>query len=86
MQMHLFLSDLDKFTPSTAYGSIYYVVQGADHFHVYVGILFNLFLIVRLCWGISNYRATGVRVVAMYWHFVNILTVFVTFTLLTPSL
>lgn len=86
MQMHLFLGDLDKFTPSTAYGSIYYVLLGADHFHVYIGILINLFLIIRLGWGLTNYRATGVRLTSIYWHFVNVLTVFVTIALLTPSL
>lgn len=86
MQMNLFTDDLSKFTPDTAYGSIYYVLLGADHFHVYVGILINLFVLVRLGWGLTNYRATGVRLSAIYWHFVNILTVFITFTVLTPSL
>jgi cytochrome c oxidase subunit 3 len=86
MQMHLYLADLDKFTPATSYGSIYYVVLGADHFQVFIGLLINVFLIVRLCWGLSNYRATGVRLASMYWHFVNVVTIVVTLTLLTPSL
>jgi heme/copper-type cytochrome/quinol oxidase subunit 3 len=86
MQMHLFLADLDKFGVESAYGSIYYVLLGADHFHVYIGILLNFFLIFRLCWGLTNYRATGLRLAAIYWHFVNLLTIFVTITLLTPSL
>lgn len=88
MQMVQFLSDLDKFTPDSAgaYGSAYYVLLGADHFHVYAGILFSLGMLVRLAYGLTNYRANGVRVLAWYWHFVNLVTIFITFTLLTPSL
>jgi cytochrome c oxidase subunit I+III len=86
MQMHLLGADLDKFGVQSAYGSIYYVLLGADHFHVYIGILVNLFLLARICWGLTNYRATGLRIAAIYWHFVNVLTIFVTITLLTPSL
>jgi cytochrome c oxidase subunit I+III len=86
IQMVNFLDDVSKFTPSTGYGSAYYVLLGADHIHVYVGILLNAYLLLRLGWGLTAYRSSGVRLTAIYWHFVNILTVFVTFTILTPSL
>ena len=86
MQMHLFMSDLDKFSPQlSAYGSIYFTLLGADHAHVFVGILLNLWLLARLAGGITNYRATGVVAVSFYWHFVNLLTLFVVGTILSPA-
>jgi cytochrome c oxidase subunit I+III len=85
-QVVLYLSDLDKFSPSgTAYGSIYFTLIGADHVHVFVGILFNLWVMSRLIKGLNNYRLITVRAVAFYWVFVNLLTVLVTLTQVSPS-
>src|SRR5206468_1198099 len=40
IQIHEFTSDLDKFSPKgSAYGSIYFTLLFAHHFHVAVGIL-----------------------------------------------
>jgi heme/copper-type cytochrome/quinol oxidase subunit 3 len=86
MQMVQFMDDLAKWSTNTAYGSIYYVLLGADHAHVYVGILLIFALLLKLARGLTSYRAKGVQAVALYWHFVNVLTVFVTFTTLAPSL
>jgi cytochrome c oxidase subunit III len=87
LQIHLFASDFDKFSPSgSAYGSIYFTLLGAHHVHVLVGMLLNLFLAARLLSGLTNYRAIGVRAAAIYWHFVNIVAVFVVLTQLSPSL
>jgi heme/copper-type cytochrome/quinol oxidase subunit 3 len=86
-QIHLMVDDLHKFTPQdNAYGSIYYTLLGAHHAHVLVGILLNLWLAGRLATGITNYRVIGVRVIAIYWYFVDILAVLVTATVLSPSL
>jgi heme/copper-type cytochrome/quinol oxidase subunit 3 len=81
MQIHLFLGDLDKFAPSgSSYASIYFTMLGAHHAHVVVGILLELFLILRLFGGVTNYRLVGLQSAAFYWHFVNVLAVCVVAT------
>ena len=85
-QIVLYLDDLDKFSPSdTAYGSIYFTLLGADHAHVLVGILFNVWILARLVTGLTNYRVVTVRAVAFFWVFVNVNTVLVTLTQVSPS-
>jgi heme/copper-type cytochrome/quinol oxidase subunit 3 len=75
--VHDFADRLRSFTPQTdAYGSIYYVLLGADHAHVAVGILFDLWLLAR-------YRVLALRVVTIYWMAVAVLTLAVTGTLLS---
>lgn len=87
-QMILFSEDLKRFHPQgSAYGSIYFTMLGAHHAHVLVGILFDLGLLWWLLRsGLTNYRLTGVRAVALYWHVVNVLAVAVVLTQLSPSL
>lgn len=86
-EIHSFLRDLHAFTPAQhAYGSIYFTLLGADHFHVAVGLLLNLWLLARLLTRLTRYRRTAVRTVALYWHFVNVLTLLVTGAILSPSL
>jgi heme/copper-type cytochrome/quinol oxidase subunit 3 len=85
-QIVLYLDDLDKFSPgTTAYGSIYFTLLGADHAHVLVGILLNLWVLARLLGGMTNYRQVTVRAVSLYWVFVNALTMIVTLTQVSPS-
>jgi cytochrome c oxidase subunit I+III len=87
LQLHLFLDDLDRFTPSgSAYASIYYVLVGAHMAHVVVGILISLWLVLRLASGPTRYRLVGLRANAFYWHFVNVLAVIVTLVQISPSL
>jgi heme/copper-type cytochrome/quinol oxidase subunit 3 len=87
VQIHLFLSDLAKFTPQQgAYGSAYFTLLGAHHFHVALGLLLDLWLLARLLGGITTYRLNGLRATAFYWHFVNVLAVVVVLTQLSPSL
>jgi heme/copper-type cytochrome/quinol oxidase subunit 3 len=87
MQMHLFTSDLHDFVPAQhAYASIYYVLVGADHAHVAAGLLINLFLLLKLLGGLNGYRLTGLKAAAFYWHFVNLLTIGVVLTQISPSL
>jgi heme/copper-type cytochrome/quinol oxidase subunit 3 len=86
-QAHLFASDLDKFGPKQdAYGSIYFTLLGAHHAHVLVGILLELWFVGRALGGLTAYRTSGVRVVALYWYFVNALGVAVVLTQVSPSL
>ena len=54
-------------------------------FDVAVGLLLDLYLAARLVRGLTSYRATGVEAAALYWHFVNVLAILVTATLLSPS-
>ena len=87
VQIILFQDDLNKFSPSdTAYGSIYFTLLAAHHAHVLLGILLVLWLLVRLLWGLTNYRVIAVRVVALYWYFVNALAILVVLTQVSPSL
>jgi cytochrome c oxidase subunit III len=86
-QIVSYLSDLDKFSPAdTAYGSIYFTLLGADHAHVALGIVFNLWVLARLLGGrLTNYRSVTVQAVALYWVFVNAMTVLVTLAQVSPS-
>ncbi|HYZ75929.1 MAG TPA: cytochrome c oxidase subunit 3 [Gaiellaceae bacterium] len=87
LQVHLFLSDLAKFSPSdSAYGSIYFTLVGAHHAHVAVGLLLSLWFLLRLSTGITTYRLTGLWAATFYWHFVNALAVLVVLTQLSPAL
>ena len=86
VQIHLFGNDLDKFTPDhSAYASIYFTLLGTHHFHVLVGILLEAWLLARLLGGLTDYRVVGVRAVSWYWHFVNLMALFVVGTQLSPS-
>ena len=87
VQMHLFLGDLDKFSPGkSAYGSSYFTLLGAHHAHVAIGLLLNLWFLLRLSGGLTTYRVTGLWATTFYWHFVNALAVLVVLTQLSPSL
>jgi cytochrome c oxidase subunit 3 len=87
IQAHQMSSDLDRFVPQRdAYASIYYTLLGADHAHVAVGLLLNLWLLVRLAAGLTRYRLVAVRTIAFYWHAVNVLTLLVTACVLSAAL
>ena len=86
-EMHDFQDQLRDFTPTTnAYGSIYYTLLGADHAHVFMGLLFNLWLLWKLARGLTTYRVNAVQAIAWYWHAVNLLTLIVIGTLLSPAI
>jgi heme/copper-type cytochrome/quinol oxidase subunit 3 len=87
LQVHLLLGDLARFAPSEhAYASIYYVLLGAGHAHVAAGLLFEAFLLAKLARGLTRYRLAGLQSAAFYWHFVNVLTIAVVATQLSPRL
>ena len=87
VQIQLFRSDLAEFRPQQhAYASIYYTLVGAGHFHVAIGILLNAFLIVRIVGGLTRYRVAGVQAATWYWHFVNVVSIAVVLTQISPRL
>lgn len=86
-QIHLFEADLARFTPQTsAYASIYYVLLGAAHAHVALGLLFDAWLLARLASRLTRYRLVALESVALYWYVVAGLTVIVLCTELSPRL
>jgi len=69
-----------------AYTSIYYTLLGADHAHVFLGILFNLWLLAKLARGLTTYRLNATQAIAWYWHAVNVLTIVVFATVLSARI
>jgi cytochrome c oxidase subunit III len=69
-----------------AYSSIYYTLLGADHAHVALGVLFDLWLLGKLATGLTRYRVRATWAIALYWHAVNLITVVVIATLLSAAL
>ena len=87
MQVHEYFGDLSRFTPSThAYGSIYFLLLGADHAHVALGLLLDLWLLGKLWSGLTTYRLNALGAVTLYWHAVNAITLVVTLTILSAAL
>jgi heme/copper-type cytochrome/quinol oxidase subunit 3 len=78
-------ADQVRRTPITenAYTSIYYTLLGADHAHVFVGLLFSVWLLLKLMRGLTLYRANAARAITWYWHFVNLVTIVVLATILS---
>ncbi len=86
-QVHDFDSQLARFTPQTdAYGSIYYVLLGADHGHVAIGLLLDAWLLAKLARGLTTYRLNALQAIAVYWYAVAALTLAVTLTVVSPRL
>lgn len=80
-QIVLYFDDLSKFAPDeTTYGSIYFTLLGTHHIHVAIGLLLDLWVLARVAAGLTSYRVTTVRVVAIYWVLVNAVAVLVTAT------
>ena len=87
MEVSLYHDDLHRFTPqSHAYGSIYYVLLGAAHAHVAIGLLLNGWLLTKLAGGLTQYRLNALQAVALYWAAVGAITVVATLTVLSPAL
>jgi heme/copper-type cytochrome/quinol oxidase subunit 3 len=74
MQIHLFVHDVHEFPPSgSTYSSIYFTMLGAHHLHVFVGVLLSAWILLRTATGLTTYRMNGLRAIAFYWHFINVL-------------
>ena len=80
---------LQEFTLRTnAYGSLFYGTTGFHGLHVLVGLVMMAFLLVGLARRrFSAERWGRVALVALYWHFVDAVWVFILFTFyLSPHL
>lgn len=80
---------LSEFTPHTnVYGSLFFVITGFHGFHVAVGLLFSLWAQARAWAGaLTRDRHVTVQTFALYWHFVDIVWLFVLLTVyLSPHL
>jgi heme/copper-type cytochrome/quinol oxidase subunit 3 len=86
-QVLLFRHDLLGFSPrDSAYGSAYFALIALHHAHVLVGVLLSAGLLARLGRGLTVYRVTGARAIALYWCFVAAIAVPVVLTQVSPSL
>jgi cytochrome c oxidase subunit 3 len=87
-QVHQFVGELHTLHPrSGAYASAYFALLGLHHAHVLLGILLDLVLLFWLVVsGLSDYRVTGVRALALYWYVVNAIAIAVLLTEVSPSL
>jgi cytochrome c oxidase subunit III len=62
----------------TSYGSIYYVIIGLHALHVVVGLLFSLIVQLKIALGrIDRDRHLTLTVFSLYWHFVDVVWIFV---------
>ncbi len=80
---------LHHFTPRTnAYGSMFFTITGFHASHVIVGLSVSLFTQVRAWQGAyDEKRHLSVQNFAMYWHFVDIVWLFVLLALyISPHL
>ena len=80
---------LGEFTPqSNVYGSLFFVITGFHGFHVLVGLFMSARVQFRAWQGAFDAkRHVTVQVFAMYWHFVDVVWLFVLLTVyLSPRL
>jgi heme/copper-type cytochrome/quinol oxidase subunit 3 len=80
---------LHEFTPRTnAYGSMFFTITGFHASHVVVGLSVSLFTQFRAWKGaFDERRHVSVQNFAMYWHFVDIVWLFVLLSVyLSPHL
>jgi heme/copper-type cytochrome/quinol oxidase subunit 3 len=78
-----------EFTPRTnAYGSMFFTITGLHGAHVAVGLLMNAWTQLRAWQGaFDEHRHVTVQNFVMYWHFVDVVWLFVLATLyLSPHL
>jgi heme/copper-type cytochrome/quinol oxidase subunit 3 len=71
-----------------AYGSLFFVITGLHGLHVLVGLCMNLVVQAKAAVGrVTADRHDTLRVFALYWHFVDVVWIFVFTTLyLSPHL
>jgi heme/copper-type cytochrome/quinol oxidase subunit 3 len=86
MEVNRYFVDLAHFTPQDhAYGSIYFTLLGADHAHVALGLLFDVWILGKLVRGLTTYRLNALTAITLYWLAVNVITIVVTLTILSPA-
>lgn len=63
---------------SSAFGSAFYFLVGTHGFHVIIGLVWFILLIVRNAGrGLSIYNAAKYNTAALYWHFIDVVWVFI---------
>ncbi|MFD2829845.1 cytochrome (ubi)quinol oxidase subunit III [Corticicoccus populi] len=63
---------------SSAFGSSFYFLIGTHGFHVVLGLVWITLLIIRNAKrGLSVYTAAKVNTAALYWHFIDVVWVFI---------
>lgn len=63
---------------SSAFGSAFYFLLGTHGFHVAIGLVWITALIIRnASRGLSVYTAAKVNTAALYWHFIDVVWVFI---------
>ena len=74
---------LDEFTPRTnSYGSMFFTITGFHGAHVIVGLLMSAWTQVRAWTGAFDAdRHVTVQIFTMYWHFVDVVWLFVLATI-----
>lgn len=86
-EVHDFADQLKKMPiDRDAYTSAHYVLLGADHAHVFVGLLFYVWLLWKLARGLTTYRANALQAITWYTHFVNVVTWAVILTVTSAAL
>jgi heme/copper-type cytochrome/quinol oxidase subunit 3 len=68
-----------------AYSSIYYTLLGADHAHVFIGLLFDVWLLGKLARGLTTYRLNAIQAIAWYWHAINLISLAVIGTIVSGA-
>lgn len=80
---------LREFTPRTnSYGSLYFTITGFHGLHLLAGLVFSAWTQVRAWRGaFGKERHLTVQLFSMYWHFVDVVWIFVLATVyLSPNL
>jgi heme/copper-type cytochrome/quinol oxidase subunit 3 len=71
-------TQLDFLPFDHAYGSLFWGITGLHATHVLVGLLMNLYIQIRAALGhFGLERHQGVENVTLYWHFVDVVWIFV---------
>ncbi len=61
-----------------AYGSLFWGITGLHALHVFAGVLMNAYIQVRAAFGhFTAERYQGVENVTLYWHFVDVVWIFI---------
>jgi heme/copper-type cytochrome/quinol oxidase subunit 3 len=86
-ELHDYVGELHRYPPShSAYSSIRMTLLAADHLHVLVGLLLDVWLLLRLATRLTRYRLVALQSTAFYWHAVNAITAVVLLVQLSPYL
>lgn len=63
---------------SSAFASAFYFILGTHGFHVAIGLVWITLLILRNARrGLSVYTASKINTAALYWHFIDVVWVFI---------